>query len=130
MVTPDGGMPAQHPSPLDLSTLAQLRELEQRSGQPLVADLLISYMASAAEAMGQLSSAVEAGDLEAVTGVAHRLAGSSGAVGAVLMTEAFTAIRCAARSGDLAAVEAALADAVAAMALTRPALEAERTAND
>lgn len=110
---------------LDATVLGQLRELEARSGRPLVVDLFCTYLVSADEAMRSLETAVSAADVEVVVSVAHRLIGSSGAVGALYVAEAFTALERAAISGDLSACRSVLADVAAALSEARPALEAE-----
>ena len=113
--------------PLDEGALEQLRELEKGSGAGLVADLVSTYLTSAEEGMLQLSAAVAAEDLEAVAAVAHRLRGSSGAVGALPLARALAELERAGSAGDIAASRAAVAEVVAQLARARPALEAERT---
>ena len=115
------------PGPLDAGALGELRDLEQRSGQNLVADLVTSFLNSADEGMGQLTPALAAEDLEVVAGLAHRLKGSSGVVGANLLAHAFAELERAAGVGDLAGARAAMTEGAAELTRARPALEAERT---
>ncbi|HUR18958.1 MAG TPA: response regulator [Acidimicrobiales bacterium] len=112
--------------PLDTAALEQLRELEVRSGRAVVDTLVRSYLTSAEDGMRELSTAIEAGDLESVARVAHRLRGSSGAVGAVGVAKAFALLERAGKSGDLAGAGDALTTVTAELARARPALEAER----
>ena len=117
-------VPAQEA--LDQQMLEQLRDLESQSGQAIVPDLITGYLAAADNAIPTLATAVAAQDFEQVSATAHLLAGSSGALGAVAAARAFTELERAGSGTDAGSCRGALANVEAAVALTRPLLEAER----
>jgi HPt (histidine-containing phosphotransfer) domain-containing protein len=56
--------------------------LEATSGTPLIADLAASFRADVPARMEELRTAAGAREMDQVRGLAHRLRGSAGAVGA------------------------------------------------
>ena len=96
--TPDDGTSAGD-GHLDLEVLAGLREL----GDPgLVAELAGMFVGDAAERLGELRRAVEAGDAGAVERAAHTLKGSAGNMGAGGMARISSDLQDAGAFGDLA----------------------------
>jgi signal transduction histidine kinase/CheY-like chemotaxis protein len=67
---------------LDARVLEDLRMLEATSGTPLIADLAASFRADVPARMEELRTAAGAREMDQVRGLAHRLRGSAGAVGA------------------------------------------------
>lgn len=112
--------------PLDEAMVDELRQLEAQGSEALVATLMGSYLVSADSAMSELASAVTAPDFEAVVAIAHRLAGSSGTVGAAVAAKAFSDLERAGALRDIEASQHAMVQVEAALVVTRPALEAER----
>ena len=124
---PEPPVAAEHDAgPLDAQTLAELRDLERDTGEPVVATLVTSYLASAEGGMRRLTAAVDGRDFDTVSSVAHLLAGSSGALGASSVAAAFHAVQRAGAARDLPACVCAVEAVEAALAVARPALEAER----
>jgi two-component system sensor histidine kinase/response regulator len=66
---------------LDADTIAGLQELENDGGG--MSDLVAMFIATGAERVQELRRAIEAGDQDATTRIAHNLRGSSGSLGAV-----------------------------------------------
>jgi PAS domain S-box-containing protein len=67
---------------LDMTILAELRQLEQDGEPGLLRELLEVFQAQVPEEVACLRAAVEAGDTSALKSVAHRLKGTAATVGA------------------------------------------------
>ena len=113
-------------SPLDQASVAELRDIETQSGQPILDVLVDSFLSSADESVRKFTIAMDVRDFDGLVAVAHRLTGGSGAVGALRAAEAFSELERAGRTRDLAGCATAVANVEVVLARTRPALEAER----
>jgi signal transduction histidine kinase/CheY-like chemotaxis protein/HPt (histidine-containing phosphotransfer) domain-containing protein len=130
--TEPAGAPAVRPAAradaLDASRLAMLVELEQRSGEALVAELIETFGATAPELAGAIRAAA-AGDLSAARKAAHRLRGAASNLGAVDVEQIAAEIERRSDDGPLAVplldrLDDAVEEAVAALKAW-PATEAD-----
>ncbi len=95
--------------PLDLSMLDELRELEAGTGTALIDELVADWKASAERTVVGIDAAIEAGDLQEVSQLAHGLVGSSGTVAAAVVASTCRSLVEAAIGGDLAGISEARA---------------------
>jgi signal transduction histidine kinase/HPt (histidine-containing phosphotransfer) domain-containing protein len=105
----EAALVAASPDPLDRTVLDQLRSL--RDGEGLVGTLIQTFLATSAADLAALRQGVEEGRWSDVGSAAHRLAGSSAALGAVQVTAACRAIEeqvRAARTEELISLAARL----------------------
>ena len=112
---------------LDADQLASLRELEEDSGQSVVAHLITTYLDDATTQIESLRAAVGEGDAAETGRLAHGLKGSSATVGAASVAQACAALERAAIDGvAVTELPARMADVEAEFRRSRPALDAER----
>jgi len=112
---------------LDAGQLASLRELEEDSGQSVVAQLITTYLDDATTQIESLRVAVGQGDAAETGRLAHGLKGSSATVGAASVAQACAALeRAAIDGGAVTELPARMADVEAEFRRSRPALDAER----
>ncbi len=96
---PDGGNGHTFPGePIDPAVVESLREL---GGDDVLGELVEMFLGDTAPRLAALGKAVEAGDASTVEQVAHTLKGSSGNMGARLMSELAASLQNIGASGDL-----------------------------
>ncbi len=86
---------------IDRHALEELYQLDSSDSKSMVRDIVVSYCALSTKLMLQLRSAVADADVEQIELLAHSLKGSSGQVGAVLLTALCEQILTGVRNGDL-----------------------------
>jgi CheY-like chemotaxis protein len=86
---------------LDMTILAELRQLEQDGEQGLLRELLEVFQVQAPEEVARLRAAVQAGDTGAFKSVAHRLKGTAATVGARAVALRCRELEVLGRSGSL-----------------------------
>jgi len=86
-------------SALDLPTLEGYRDVERRTGKPLLMKLVESYTRTCAESVAELRSAMASGDRKRLEAAAHRLKGTSLQVGATDAGHMARAIEEASKAG-------------------------------
>jgi signal transduction histidine kinase/CheY-like chemotaxis protein len=93
----EAALVAASPDPLDGSVLGRLRDL--RNGEELVGTLIQTFLETSAADLAAVRQALEELSWSEVEAVAHRLAGSSAALGAVQVTAACRALEGWVRAG-------------------------------
>lgn len=106
---------------LDASHVADLFELDQGRGA-VFRRFVDMFVTKAPERLALLAKCTEEGDCYNLTETAHLLRGGAGNVGAFRLAVLLGRIEAAGKTGDLAAVKAALALLDAQFAETRAAL--------
>lgn len=102
----------------------QLDDLRAMLGARL-ATMVSTLADQATTGLAEMRAALAAGDLPALTHIAHRLKGGAGALGAAALTDAAARVEALARAGDAAP----LPDAITAVeTLVEPTLVALRGA--
>ena len=112
-------------SPLDPAMFEAIRELAAANGTTLVSNVIHAYLADAPGRLACLQGALGAADARALFEAAHALKSGSAYVGARQLAHLCTELETIARSGNLAAAAALLADAEAELARVVSALQAE-----
>jgi HPt (histidine-containing phosphotransfer) domain-containing protein len=107
---------------LDLELLARLRSKKTGPGRPLLGKLVDLYAADVPGQIAQLRAATERGNAADLQVTAHRLKGSSSAIGAKALGALAAEIELLARGGDATAAAALVADLEQAWPGTRDAL--------
>jgi two-component system, sensor histidine kinase len=92
---------------LDVAALQPLREIIA-DGVPMLTQIVRMFREDAPKRIKQMEAALQSGYIEGVGKEAHRLNGSSGAVGGLRVRAAAEAIEDMARSGDPAALPKAI----------------------
>jgi CheY-like chemotaxis protein len=110
---------------LSYEILAALRELEEKSGHPLIAALIDTYFTTTQRAITDLHRALSRDDVASVASIAHRSKGGSHTVGAVAVAGLFDTIERAATAGDGPTVAEAAQLLPAALARARAAFDSE-----
>jgi len=106
-------LPFSIPAVDDLIDKALLSELGDMLG-PRLDTVIETFVGHLSTYLGDVQQAVAAGDLAAVRGVAHKLKGGAGAIGATQLSDAAAALEHAAADG--------VADLVPTLAARIPAL--------
>jgi HPt (histidine-containing phosphotransfer) domain-containing protein len=96
------------PAALDRDVLQSLRALAPQRGDEVLANVLTTYLECAPAQVRSIAAAVAAGDVEAVSGEAHRLKSSSMSVGATRVAALARELEARARE-DRLGVAASLA---------------------
>ena len=86
---------------IDRHALEEILQLDASPEKTMVREIVVSYCALSTKLMLQLRSAVADGDAEQIELLAHSLKGSSGQVGAVLLTALCEQILTGVRNDDL-----------------------------
>ena len=86
---------------IDRHALEEILQLDTSDEKTMVREIVVSYCALSTKLMLQLRSAVADGDIEQIELLAHSLKGSSGQVGAVLLTALCEQILTGVRNDDL-----------------------------
>ena len=86
---------------IDGHALEEIVQLDSSPEKNMVREIVVSYCALSTKLMLQLRSAVADGDAEQIELLAHSLKGSSGQVGAVLLTALCEQILTGVRNNDL-----------------------------
>jgi CheY-like chemotaxis protein len=107
---------------LDARILSRLRAQPPAHGRAALVEFLQLYAADAPEQIELLRRAAERGDVEDLASTAHRLTGSSAAVGAKLLATLASRIEVFARAGDASAASPLVTDLERAWPATREAL--------
>jgi HPt (histidine-containing phosphotransfer) domain-containing protein len=115
----------QQEAPLDHDVLAGLRGLQGDDETDIVAELAGMFLDDARSGLQALEEAVRDGDAPAIEQVAHMLKGSSGNMGARMMSDLCTQLEDAGASGDLSRAPQLLGDLEAEFGRVRTELEAE-----
>ena len=108
---------------LDPKVVEELRDLERRSGESLLPQLVGAYQTESAQTIGRLREGVAGGDWDAVAAAAHRLKGSSASLGAIAVAAACERMERAANNSDAHAAEATLAPLLACIEQASTAIE-------
>ena len=87
---------------IDASVIESLRSLAMPGEPDILADVVQLFLADSPVMLASLSAAMEAGDGEAVSSIAHRLRGSALELGAIRMVPLCAEIELAAHSGSIA----------------------------
>lgn len=93
---------------LDLQAVEQLRQLDPRGANRLIARVVEAYRGSADKLVPQIRDAVARGDHAGVRLVAHTLKSSSQNVGARQLAQLCAAVEAMARSGQVVGLEASV----------------------
>jgi HPt (histidine-containing phosphotransfer) domain-containing protein len=93
---------------LDLQAVEQLRQLDPRGANRLIARVVEAYRGSADKLLPQIRDAVARGDHAGVRLVAHTLKSSSENVGARQLAQLCSAVEAMARSGQVVGLEASV----------------------
>jgi len=109
---------------LDASVLADLRALGG-PGEDVLADVITLFLADVPSQLLALTAAIDAGDVEATWQIAHRLKGSSLAIGAWRMAKICGAVEFAARGETLDRTASHAWELSTEFESTRRALEGE-----
>ena len=97
---------------LDPGVIAGLRAAQADFGNPtFIRDLVRMFQARTPEKLDRVRQALAAGDAATVRDVAHSLRSNCGMLGALAMAEACGRMEDAAANADLAAAQAAFAEA-------------------
>ncbi len=86
---------------IDRHALEEILQLDTSAEKKMVREIVVSYCALSTKLILQLRSAVADGDAEQIELLAHSLKGSSGQVGAVLLTALCEQILAGVRNNDL-----------------------------
>ena len=86
---------------IDRHALEEIGQLDSSPGKGMLREIIVSYCALSTKLMLQLRSAVADNDVEQIELLAHSLKGSSGQVGAVLLTALCEQILTGVRNDDL-----------------------------
>lgn len=109
---------------LNPETIAQLRAMENRSGQPILAPLAKSFPDNAARQVSAMRQALATADPGALEQAAHTLKGSAAILGAGRLARECAAIEDLAGRGELGACEEIVAQAEKELAAVMAALGA------
>ncbi len=112
-------------SPLDPAMLETLRELQDPGEPDILAELAELFVNDSASLLAALHEGLERGDAGSVERSAHTLKGSSGNMGARVMSRISSELQVACRSGDLTRARDLLASLHTEFERVREALEAE-----
>ncbi len=93
---------------LDPQRLAQLRQLEQKTGRGLLGQLVQLFLEQTPPRILALREALAAGDLPAAASSAHSLKGSCANLGAAQLAQLCSQVEQLAASGDLSACQGLL----------------------
>ena len=108
-----------------LANLDHALALERVGGdERLLREIAVLFLDECPRVMGEIRSAVEAGDAGALELAAHSLKGSVGNFGADRVFQAALRLEAIGRGRDLSSAREALSDLVSAMDSLRPALVA------
>jgi PAS domain S-box-containing protein len=109
---------------LDQKAIGHLRQLSERTGKPILAEITGMFLADTEARLQALRDAHAEGDLPGVSAAAHYLRGSCGGVGASALGAVCAVLEQAATDGDADAVAAAMPEFDAVAAATIPAIRA------
>lgn len=88
---------------LDAVLIAQLRAVPGRSGATMLDDLVPRFVDGCEERVREIRAALDDGDVPLAAGLAHRMAGSVGTLGARRLASAFLHFETCARDGGSSA---------------------------
>lgn len=114
-------------APLDPAMLESLRELQMPGEPDILAELTELFVTDATSHLAALREGIEREDAGSVERSAHTLKGSSGNMGATVMSRISSELQDAGRSGDLTGARELLTRLQAEFGRVREALEAEKT---
>jgi signal transduction histidine kinase/ligand-binding sensor domain-containing protein/CheY-like chemotaxis protein/HPt (histidine-containing phosphotransfer) domain-containing protein len=119
---------AASPSPdlLDPEQLDSLRRLGEVTGKPIVRDVVESFLEETPNRLQKMREALDRGDAEGLTFLAHSLKGSSAQLGALRVAAASAALEQQGKSAALEGAGGLLGDLEREVARVVPLLERER----
>jgi signal transduction histidine kinase/DNA-binding response OmpR family regulator len=115
--------PADAAALLDSAQLDRLRRLGERAGQPLVREIVASYLAETARRLTEMREALVRGDREGFTFLAHSLKGSSKQIGALRIGTLSAELEEQGAHGDSGALADRLTEIEEEVAKVLPLLE-------
>ncbi len=116
------------PSILDPKRIAELQEVEDATGQPLVSQLIDDFLADESRLLTELREAVAAGDRETAERLAHSLKGSAATLGADRLAAVAHAAEIAFEAGELAGADARIEHLAEELARVEPLLLEQKPA--
>jgi signal transduction histidine kinase/ligand-binding sensor domain-containing protein/DNA-binding NarL/FixJ family response regulator len=114
------------PEVFDSAQLDSLRKLGEATGKPVVRDVVDSYLDETPRRLQKMRQAMDRGDAEGFTLLAHSLKGSSAQLGAVRVAAVSAALEQQGRSSTLEGAAGLLGDLERELARVVPLLEGER----
>ena len=96
------------PAAIDLTVIDALCELDDRGGMGLVNTLFTCFLESAEDDLGQIRSALAAGDATALAQIAHRMKSSTANLGALPLSAFYRELEASAREVRIDAANALL----------------------
>jgi len=116
------------PSVLDPKWIAELQEVEDATGRPLVSQLIDDFLADESRLLTELREAVAAGDRETAERLAHSLKGSAATLGADRLAAVARAAENAFAAGELADAAARIEHLAEELARVEPLLLEQKPA--
>ncbi len=113
------------PAMLDQTALDQIRSIKRIGGSELLVNLIGIFLADSSSRMDELRGAVERGDNDTVTYIAHTLRSSSKTLGANDLAGCFSMLESVGKAGGITAAHSLIDRLENAYSLARSALEVE-----
>jgi histidine phosphotransfer protein HptB len=106
-------------TPVEMPLDRELLDENAEFGLNDLRELIDLYLDQADEIMGELRTAVQAGETKSIDQLAHKLAGSSAVVGAQAVVKPLRSLENLARQGEVVGSDQLLADATEQLELCR-----------
>ncbi|GAP05993.1 protein containing PAS domain S-box [Anaerolinea thermolimosa] len=113
-------------NPIDPSVIQGLRELQEEDEPDFLTELIDIYLEDAAVLVSEIEEKTRSGDLGGVRQAAHTLKGSSGNLGALVLSKICYEMELCAKNGDLAGAQKVLPRLVEEFEMVTTQLRKER----